>query len=86
MSTYNSAFLMSDLRKACRRGWMIGGFVGTTFSCVFYGGIGFFLFGTAGLHGGLALAISMAAVSLLYFERKFNQKGGIVEALESWGM
>ena len=77
---------MSELTKACRRGWMIGGFIGTTISCVFYGGIGFWLFGTAGLHGGLAIAISLAVISLVYFERKFNQHGGIVQTLETWGI
>ena len=86
MSTYNSAFKMTELTKACRRGWMIGGFVGTTISCAFYGGIGLWLFGTAGLHGGLAIAISLAVISLVYFECKFKQHGGIVQALETWGM
>ena len=77
---------MSDLTKACRHGWIIGGFVGTTISCAFYGGIGFWLFGMAGLHGGLTIAISLAVISLVYFEFKFRKHGGIVQALEAWGM
>ena len=73
---------MTDLTKRVRIGWAVGALTGTTMSCLIYGGIGFLLFGLAGLHGGLALSICMTVTSLITLEFWFSRKGGIVKAMD----
>ena len=79
-----SASFSRDTAKRLRRGWIAGGLLGTSISCAFYGGIGFWLFGMAGLHGGLALAIVLAVIGLGVNEIWFRKQGGITKAMSPW--
>jgi hypothetical protein len=79
-----SASFFRDTSKRFRRGWIAGGLLGTTISCAFYGGIGFMLFGMAGLHGGIAIAITLAVIGLGVFEIWFHKQGGITKAMSTW--
>ena len=73
---------MTDLTRRLRIGWTIGALTGTTISCAFYGGIGFLLFGMAGLHGGIALAICLAVIGLVVTEILYAKHGGIDKVVD----
>lgn len=44
--------------------YLIGGLLGFSFGCLFYGGIGYLAFGTTGLILGLLVAAAFAAYGL----------------------
>ena len=77
---------MTSITTKYRAFYFAGGLAGAAISCLFYGGIGFLIFGLAGLYGGLKLAIILSVLQLLAIEIFcFKKAGGIVKFYKSLG-
>ena len=77
---------MTSITTKYRAFYFAGGLAGTAMCCLTYGGIGFLLFGLAGLYGGVKLAIILAVLQLLAIEIFcFKKAGGIVKFYKSLG-
>ena len=77
---------MTSITTKYRAFYFVGGLAGTAICCLTYGGIGFLLFGLAGLYGGVKLAIILAVLQLLAIEIFcFKKAGGIVKFYKSLG-
>lgn len=71
---------MDSITAKVRTYYVGGALVGTATSCLFYGGLGFLIFGLGGLYGGLKLAIILAVLQLIAIEIFWYRKaGGIVK-------
>ena len=76
---------MTSITTKYRAFYFAGGLAGATISCLFYGGIGFLIFGLAGLYGGLKLAIILSVLQALAIEIFwFEKAGGIVKFYQSF--
>ncbi len=76
---------MISITTKYRAFYFAGVLAGTAISCLFYGGIGFLVFGLAGLYGGLKLAIILSVLQLLAIEIFwFKKAGGIVKFYKSF--
>ena len=67
---------MDSITAKVRTYYVGGALVGTATSCLFYGGLGFLIFGLGGLYGGLKLAIILAVLQLIAIEIFWYRKAG----------